>query len=101
MKHSIENRLVAVTNYTGTQDLPWLIARSLPPKETLGSDPNWAVARACMSPEEYMAFGRDGHAWKFLRGKPDKAQLCINACRAVVAKTCKAMNLECDWSRSA
>ena len=99
MKSQIENRLIAVTGYTGTQDLPWMISQSLPPQLKLGSDPNWAVARACMNSEEYAAFGRDGKPWKFLRNNHDRARIAIEAARAVVAQRCNALQLQCDWSK--
>ncbi len=99
IKSEIEKRFLAVTSYAGAQDFVWMISQSLPPKKKLGSDPNWLVACACMTPEEYMAFGRDGRPWRFLTGKPDVAQRCIDVHRLVLQERCEAMQMECDWSK--
>lgn len=98
MKSEIENRIYAVTGYRGSQPLPGVLAASWK-REAIGSDPNWVVARACMTPTEYQAWGRDGAPHRFLAGKSDVAQRCIDACRRLVEQRCDAMGLICDWNR--
>ena len=97
-RHQIENRINAVADYHGTQHLPTVIAASTK-RENLGSDPYWLTARACMTPTEYMAFGKDGEPWRFLKGKADVAQRCIDAARRAVEDACKRMELKCNWSK--
>lgn len=96
-KQEIEQRIYAITGFTGSSDLVQLLSKCWS-RESIGSDPSWMVARACMTPDEYTAFGLDGRAWRFLDGKPDLAQNCINACRLAVEQHLRPMDIHANWA---
>lgn len=97
-KTSIESRINSVIEYRGSINLCTALTNAMRDMR-LGSDPNWIVARACMTPAEYIAFGRDGRPWNFMKGKPDMAQRAIDAARGVVNQVAKDLDLWCDWPR--
>ncbi len=98
IKFEIEQRIFSVASYNGTQDLPAVIAGKFS-EHTLGSNPDWLVARACMTPDEYITHGQDGYGWRFLAGKPDLAMNCRDVARRVVARQLALMGLRADWSK--
>jgi hypothetical protein len=98
IKFEIEQRIFPVASYSGTQDLPAVLASKFN-ETTIGSSPDWLVARACMTPEEYADYGQDGYEWRFLAGKADLARNCRDAARRVVGRELASMGLRADWSK--
>jgi hypothetical protein len=96
-KSNFEQRINRVTGYSGNQQLSKLIALAIA-RTAPGAGPEWLVARACMSIDEYIDFGNSGRPWKFLRGDPDKAQRCIATFRKSVEGHCATMKLTCNWA---
>lgn len=87
-KYQIENRIFEVVEYAGTQDLIGAIS-----KAATVTWPDWIVARACMTAEEYADFGQEGRPWHFLKHNPDACRRAVFAARKVVENICRDMGI--------
>jgi len=96
---AFENRIRKVLNYNGKQDIVFAAISGIRRREVYNAE--WVLACACMSPEEYIAFGNKGGPWMFLRSRQDGneiAERAIECLRRIVEKQCAEIGYEaCNW----